>query len=192
MMSSPRPLLRDLKKPPNVVTLLRLALVPVALLLLVGERREAALAVLVLLAATDWVDGFLARRLGQVTTLGKILDPAADKVAVAALVVFLVARGELPLWGAVVVLARDVGILIGAVAMARAADDVPQAGKLGKVTAVALAVMVLVHVADWQIAEPIALWCAMIFVVLSGSMYARTTLAMRAQKSIHLNPDGEE
>jgi len=191
-MSSPRPLLRDLKKPPNVVTLLRLALVPVALLLLVGERREAALAVLVLLAATDWVDGFLARRLGQVTTLGKILDPAADKVAVAALVVFLVARGELPLWGAVVVLARDVGILIGAVAMARAADDVPQAGKLGKVTAVALAVMVLVHVADWQIAEPIALWCAMIFVVLSGSMYARTTLAMRAQKSIHLNPDGEE
>ena len=192
MMSSPRPLLRDLKKPPNVVTLLRLALVPVALLLLVGERREAALAVLVLLAATDWVDGFLARRLGQVTTLGKILDPAADKVAVAALVVFLVARGELPLWGAVVVLARDVGILIGAVAMARAADDVPQAGKLGMVSAVALGVMVLVHVADWQIAEPIALWCAMIFVVLSGSMYARTTLAMRAQKSIHLNPDGEE
>jgi phosphatidylglycerophosphate synthase len=120
------------------------------------------------------------------------LDPAADKVAVAALVIFLVARGELPLWGAVVVLARDVGILIGAVAMVRDADNVPQAGKLGKVTAVALAVMVLVHVADWQIAEPIALWCAMILVVLSGSSYARSMLAMRAQKSIHLNPDGEE
>lgn len=192
MMSSPRPLLSDLKKSPNVVTLLRLALVPVALLLLVGERREAALAVLVLLAATDWVDGFLARRLGQVTTLGKILDPAADKVAVAALVIFLVARGELPLWGAAVVLARDVGILIGAAAMARDADDVPQAGRLGKVTAVALAVMVLVHVADWRIAEPIALWCAMILVVLSGLLYARTMLAMRARKSIHLNPDGEE
>ena len=130
--------------------------------------------------------------MGQVTTLGKILDPAADKVAVAALVIFLVARGELPLWGAAVVLARDVGILIGAVAMAREVDDVPQAGRLGKVTAVALAVMVLVHVADWRIAEPIALWCAMIFVVLSGLLYARAMLAMRARKSIHLNPDGEE
>ncbi len=105
---------------------------------------------------------------------------------------FLGARGELLLWGGAVFLAREGGSLIGAAAMGRAGDVVPQAGRLGKVTAVALAVMVLVHVADWRIAEPIALWCAMILVVLSGLLYARTMLAMRARKSIHLNPDGEE
>ncbi len=182
MTQSPRPALRDLTKLPNVVTLLRLVLVPVALVLLVGDRREAALAVLALLAATDWVDGFLARRLGQVTTLGKILDPVADKVAVAALVIFLAARGEVPVWGAIVVLARDVGILIGALALARTASDVPQAGRVGKATAVALAAMVLVHVADWQVAEPIAFWCAMTMVVLSGALYARTMLAARVRR----------
>ena len=174
-----RPVLRDLVKLPNIVTLLRLALVPVALALLIGDRRQAALATLALLAVTDWVDGFLARHLGQVTTLGKILDPFADKVAVAAFVIFLAARGELPVWGAIVVLARDAGILIGALALARTTEDVPQAGRVGKATAVALAVMVLVHVADWQVAEPIAFWCAMTLVVLSGSLYARTMLAAR-------------
>ncbi len=190
MTSFPRPLLADLRKPPNIVTLLRLALIPVALVLLVGERREAALVVLVLLAATDWVDGYLARRLGQVTTLGKILDPAADKIAVAAVVIFLVARGELPIWGAVIVLARDVGILIGAVTMVRDANDVPQAGRVGKVTAGALAVMVLVYVADWQAAEPIALWCAMALVVFSGALYARTMLAGRSRTQVGTSESG--
>jgi CDP-diacylglycerol--glycerol-3-phosphate 3-phosphatidyltransferase len=203
MTPFPRPALRDLTKLPNIVTLLRLALVPVALALLVGDRREAALAVVALLVATDWADGFLARRLGQVTTLGKILDPVADKVAVAALMIFLAVRGEVPVWGAAVVLARDIGILIGAVAMARTAADVPQAGRVGKATALALAVMVLVHVADWQVAEPIAFWCAMTLVVLSGLLYARTMMAARMReqgrgvyaqvgRKTHRNPDGGE
>ncbi len=179
MAPFPRPVLRDLVKLPNIMTLLRLALVPVVLALLIGDRRQAALATLALLAVTDWVDGFLARHLGQVTTLGKILDPLADKVAVAALVIFLATRGELPVWGAIVVLARDVGILIGALVLARTTKDVPQAGRVGKATAVALAVMVLVYVADWQVAEPIAFWCTMTLVVLSGSLYVRTMLAAR-------------
>ena len=70
--------LRDISAAPNVVSLLRIALVPVALLLLAGGMRGAAVGVLIAMAATDWLDGYLARRTARVTELGKILDPVAD------------------------------------------------------------------------------------------------------------------
>lgn len=93
---------------PNLVSLLRLALVPVfAVLIVVGED-VWALAVLAFSGFTDWLDGVLARRLHQVTRLGQMLDPAADRLFIFVTLVGLTWRDVIPWWLLVVIVARDV------------------------------------------------------------------------------------
>ena len=94
---------------PNVISVARLFLVPLFLWLLFGKD-DPALAgwVLFFVASSDWVDGYLARRLDQVTELGKILDPLADRLAVATAVVAGWIAGVLPPWFAIVLMAREV------------------------------------------------------------------------------------
>ncbi|MFE5309058.1 CDP-alcohol phosphatidyltransferase family protein [Isoptericola sp. NPDC056578] len=93
---------------PNLVSLLRLALVPVfAVLIVVGED-VWALAVLAFSGFTDWLDGVLARRLHQVTRLGQMLDPAADRLFIFVTLAGLAWRDVVPLWLLVLIVARDV------------------------------------------------------------------------------------
>jgi len=71
-------------------------------------------------ASTDWVDGYIARRTGTVSEVGKILDPVADRLVVVAVLVALVAREAFPLWAALLIIVRDVALLlVGAVALWR-------------------------------------------------------------------------
>jgi cardiolipin synthase (CMP-forming) len=93
----------------NVVTAARLASIPVFCWLLFGAGRQTAAAILLgVLGATDWVDGQLARRLHQVSTVGKVLDPAADRLLVGTAVVAVIVHGAVPLWFGVLTLAREV------------------------------------------------------------------------------------
>ncbi|GAA1409447.1 CDP-alcohol phosphatidyltransferase family protein [Oerskovia paurometabola] len=96
---------------PNTISLLRLALVPVFAVLIVRGNDEWALAVLAISGASDWLDGVLARRLDQVTKLGQMLDPAADRLFILVTLVGLAWRDVVPLWVLVVILARDVTLL---------------------------------------------------------------------------------
>ena len=172
MGDTPRLSLRDLTAPPNLVTLARIALVPVALVLLAGGHRLAAVAALLLMFVSDGLDGHLARKLGRVTELGKVLDPAADKIAVAAVLVYLVVVGEFPLWAFVLVAVRDVGIVLGGVAIVRRSRAVPQPLMVGKVAVVVLGLVVLVFAADIHVLEPAALVLCVVAVVTSGAAYA--------------------
>ena len=98
---------------PNLITLARLACLPVFLWLLFGkEDRAAAAALLAVLGITDWVDGYLARRLGQVSELGKILDPVADRLLFIVGAGGILIDGSVPTWFAVIVLVRET--LVGA------------------------------------------------------------------------------
>jgi len=92
---------------PNLVSLLRLALVPVFAVLIVVGADVWALAVLAFSGFTDWLDGVLARRLDQVTRLGQMLDPAADRLFIFVTLAGLAWRDVVPLWLLVVILARD-------------------------------------------------------------------------------------
>jgi cardiolipin synthase len=93
---------------PNAISVTRLALVPLFLWLLFGRDDTAAAAwVLFVIGSTDWVDGFVARRLDQVSEVGKILDPVADRVAVAVAVVAGLTADVLPEWLAVPLLIRE-------------------------------------------------------------------------------------
>jgi cardiolipin synthase (CMP-forming) len=106
---------------PNLLSLIRIIMIPVFVLLLLNEGTEmAGLLLLGAVVSTDWVDGYLARRTGQVSNVGKILDPVADRLAIAAALVALVVREAVPLWAALLVLVRDAVVLIaGAAVLAR-------------------------------------------------------------------------
>lgn len=93
---------------PNVLSILRLGGVPLFLWLVLGPEADGwALAVLMLAGVTDWLDGYLARRLDQYTVLGEVLDPVADRLYILAVVIGLFLRDIVPWWVVVVLPLRD-------------------------------------------------------------------------------------
>ena len=112
-MSLPHNLRREFTNLPNLITMGRVALVPFALVFIdnFSPARSFLAAMLYLgAAAGDALDGYLARSRGQVSVLGKFLDPLADKLIVTAVLVFMVALGRVPAWVVVVTIARDLAI----------------------------------------------------------------------------------
>jgi len=103
---------------PNVLTLLRIVAIPVVVLLLLSDasgeisRRAsfAAFTIFVTAAVTDLFDGYIARRYGMITDVGKLLDPLADKLLVCAAMIMLIPLGRVPAWMAVIVVAREIGV----------------------------------------------------------------------------------
>lgn len=94
---------------PNVITLVRLLCIPLFLWLLFGQREQTAAAILLgLLGATDWVDGYVARRYNQVSTIGKVLDPTADRLLVGTAVISVLVYGAAPLWFGIATIVREV------------------------------------------------------------------------------------
>ncbi len=98
---------------PNVITISRLALLPVAIYLAVGRRQYIAATVLIaFIGSTDFLDGYLARRLNQVSELGKIIDPSADRIVILSIGVTAFIEGWIPWYLAVIVLFREIAISI--------------------------------------------------------------------------------
>ena len=96
-----------------MLSILRLLLVPVFLVLLVNDQFLWALIVLAFASFTDWLDGQIARRFGQETNLGKLLDPSADMLFIFATLIGLTLNGNIPAWLAIVIVLRDVLMLVG-------------------------------------------------------------------------------
>jgi len=120
---------------PNVITLVRLLCIPIFLWLLFGLHRQTAAAVLLaVLGATDWVDGYVARRYGQVSTFGKVLDPTADRLLVGTAVIAIMVYGAVPLWFGIATIAREVlvsAMVVLLATMGAARIDVLWVGKAG-------------------------------------------------------------
>src|SRR5688500_14819233 len=106
---------------PNAVTLIRLACLPLFLYLLFGrDDRSSAAWLLAAIGATDWLDGYLARRLHQVSTFGKVLDPTADRLVFLVGAVALLIDGSVPRWFAIATLVREGFVAMVALALAAA------------------------------------------------------------------------
>lgn len=126
-------LAREARSLPNILTLLRVASVPVLVWTMLADHAAAALVLFVTAALSDGLDGLLARLLNQRTTLGAYLDPIADKLLTLAALTALCADGLLPWWMLVVVLWRDGGIVVAALALRVTGREVPAAPtRLGK------------------------------------------------------------
>ncbi|MCA1830681.1 MAG: CDP-alcohol phosphatidyltransferase family protein [Actinomycetota bacterium] len=119
---------------PNLLTFFRLALIPVFLWLAIGPKNiAAALAVALVGFGTDLIDGRIARRFGQISRLGILLDPLADRLALAAGGVIFIVDKLAPVWAVVVVLGRDaLLVLIGAPILRARQISIPPVSRLGK------------------------------------------------------------
>lgn len=119
---------------PNLLTLGRIAAIPVLVVLLLSDTRQSgfwAAAVFGLAAITDWLDGWLARKWEVVTVLGKFLDPLADKLIVMAALIMLIPLGRVPAWAVFLILAREM-VVTGLRSIASSEGIVIAASDLGK------------------------------------------------------------
>ncbi len=117
---------------PNAISFIRLIMVPVFLWLLVTGDDGAALTVLIIATASDFIDGLIARNFDQVTRLGMYLDPLSDRLFIAASVIGLAARGLIPLPLLAVILARDIMLLSVVLYRRLRIGDFPQVTFVGK------------------------------------------------------------
>ncbi|MGI8616675.1 MAG: CDP-alcohol phosphatidyltransferase family protein [Actinomycetota bacterium] len=124
---------------PNVLSLARIVLIPVFSWLTANERtRLWGILLFAVVVSTDWVDGYVARRTGQVSELGRILDPVADRLAIGAGLVTFVISGIFPFWGAVLILLRDVAILLGGAVVLWGRDIRVEVRWIGKIATASL------------------------------------------------------
>lgn len=118
---------------PNVISIVRLCLIPVFVWLLLSRHdRRGASYLLAALGSTDWVDGWIARRFDQGSTLGKIIDPVADRLLLATGIGAIVIDGSVPRWLGILVVVREVLIslvVVGLAALGAKRIDVQWAGK---------------------------------------------------------------
>ncbi len=175
---------------PNALSVIRLLLIPVFLWLLFGrENRHAAAWLLAVLCASDWVDGYIARHFDQVSQLGKILDPTADRILLGVGGVAIIVDGSIPAWVGILALARELavgvaGIVLGLMGARRI--DVLLVGKAGNFLLMLAFPLFLASNPDggapWhEVARPLAWLCALPGLVLSYySAYRYVPLAKDA------------
>jgi len=164
---------------PNAVTLSRIFLVPVLVtLLLTNYSAPIAAAVFLAASLTDFLDGYLARSRNQITTLGMLLDPVADKLLVSSAFIALVELDLVPAWMVVVIVGREFAItgLRSIAASQGFTIDASELGKL-KMGAQVAAITMLILGPEYPVlmeVGKIALWMVVLFAIWSGVVYFRT------------------
>ncbi|GAB3667376.1 hypothetical protein GCM10027589_33180 [Actinocorallia lasiicapitis] len=163
----------------NALTVLRLILVPpFVVLMLVPDGlgwRNAALAVFLVAAVSDWLDGHLARTQNISTKFGALWDPIADKALTGAAFVCLSVLGELWWWVTIVILVREIGITLLRIPLDKRGVDV-SAGLAGKAKTALQMVALTVFISPRETLLPMMMGAALIATVLSGLMYLREAL----------------
>lgn len=117
---------------PNVLTMLRIALIPVFVILYANSMPKAALVVFLLASFTDYLDGYLARKLNQITPFGKLMDPLADKIMVLTAFLCQTISGVMPVSAFVIVALKELALVLGGVFML-GKDIVVYSNMMGKV-----------------------------------------------------------
>jgi CDP-diacylglycerol--glycerol-3-phosphate 3-phosphatidyltransferase len=160
----------------NGLSLARLVLlVPITLLLLDngGAAPVTAIVLICLGWLSDGLDGMAARRLGQISELGKILDPVADKIFALVLLIVLTTARDFPVWLLILFIPRDLAILWGGLYLARRRKTVEQSGLWGKITTNLLMATVVAYLANWTFIMPWLLASVVFSAVISTWQYAR-------------------
>lgn len=165
---------------PNLITISRICLVPVFIIVFscpTGLRTILAAVIFTIAALTDLIDGYLARRLDQVTRLGKFLDPIADKILVIAALVMLVDFDRVAAWIAIVIIGRELAVT-GFRAIASSSGVVIAADQSGKYKMVIQTISIVFLILDYKrgavdlaLWGTYLLWISMIMAVLSAVRY---------------------
>ena len=180
---------------PNALTLLRVLIVPVFIYFLssktplglpLGDRALIAALLFFFASMTDWLDGYIARKTGQITKLGKLFDPIADKLLTSSALILLVAlNNQVPAWIAIIIVGREFAVT-GLRAAASSEGHVIPADRGGKVKMVFQTIAIIALFLSMEINSIrnlsnigldvyligiVSLWIAMAFAVISGVQY---------------------
>ncbi|MBB6732304.1 CDP-alcohol phosphatidyltransferase family protein [Cohnella zeiphila] len=155
---------------PNMLTMSRFVMIPLFLALYFNDHSVTALLVVLLAGLTDLLDGYIARRSGQITTTGIMLDPLADKLMMLSVIAALLVGGEIP-WAAAILMAiREVGMIASSAFFHfRGMKTVP-ANVFGKVTTAVYYLAIMLLFLD-QPGGVAVLWCAVVLSFLTTGVY---------------------
>lgn len=170
----------------NLITIVRLLMVPVFFSVLLrdsGRSRMAAFVIYAIAASTDWIDGQIARRTHTVTNVGKILDPLVDRMLLAAGVLGLYVIGELPLWIPVVLVLRDVYLLYGSYILERHHIRLPVT-YIGKVTTAVLLTGFSSLIAGWPVIGGRVFGIWFVYIGTALSLLAAIGYTARASRAL--------
>ena len=185
-MPAPGPAVSDrILTIPNLLSAIRVLLVPVFLVLVLAEQDFAALVVIIISSASDYLDGVIARRFDQMTRLGQLLDPAADRLFILAAVIALAVREVVPWWLVAVIVGRDVMLVVLGLVLAQHRYGPLPVHHLGKLATFALFYALPIFVLGQAfpevraVSDPLgwafALWGAFLY-WWAGALYLRQTL----------------
>ena len=156
---------------PNALSLLRLLLaIPISIAL---WHNQTALAVSlgVLAMLTDYLDGYFARKYNQISEMGKILDPLADKVMVISLFIILTLMGRIPLWLTIMVFARDILIMLGGIYLKKKLNYVVPSNQTGKWTVFIIALYIIYKALDFSYFDNYIIALIAVMLVISFTQY---------------------
>ncbi len=155
---------------PNVLTISRFLLIPVYIFLYFSDHHVAAFVILVVAGATDVLDGYLARKNGQITQIGSMLDPLADKSMMIVVVLSLLFSGKIEWSAAIAIFIRDAGMIAGSAFFYFRGKQTVPANALGKLTTVLFYMAILFLVFEFQFAK-VYLWGVISFSFLTSFIY---------------------
>jgi len=171
--------LREFLYPANLLTLARLLMLPAAIhYMRQPDGRMRAMAVFGIAMATDVLDGPVARMRHEVSPLGKVLDPIADKLMINTTAVALSQTREFPWWATSMLMTRDLAILLGGMLVYRHQAEITVAHPAGKLTTVALAAAMLLYLADGPRSGRPALYAALVPFGASLVVYGKSFLEL--------------
>ncbi len=175
---------------PNVLSLIRLAALPLVYIDLTSGREGRALVVLLVIVWSDYFDGYLARKLDQVSRIGRLFDPISDRILMLVVGIGMIVADILPLWAVVVMLARDAVIVAGgALLMSRDGDpptvsDLGKAATFGLMTALPLFILArAIEVATLRGSAWVVFGASIVLYYLSAGQYVMVTVRELRERS---------
>ena len=166
---------------PNLITLLRLFLLPFVFYFFLKDTSSAFIIALILISLvyfSDMIDGWVARKLNQESDLGKILDPLVDKLAIGAVTIYTVIYKGFPLWALILILSKDILILLGGWYLLRKKKVVPQPNKWGKYTVALWGVILFFYLIELSFWKELLLWVGVVMILISFFSYFKIFLSI--------------
>ncbi len=172
---------------PNRLTILRVLLIPVFLVALYMGYRYLAVGIFIFASATDWLDGYIARKYNLITNFGKFMDPLADKLLVSAAIIAMIELNLLASWIVIILISREF-IITGFRLVAASNNLVIAAGFWGKIKTVTQMAMIIVVLIDLPYAPAmylgqILIWGSVIFTIVSAVEYVVKNIHVLKEQS---------
>ena len=172
------------KNIPNALSILRIIMVVPFIYALIYEDKFGMILILSTILASDYIDGYLARKWNAVSDLGRILDPLADKFAITSVGVVLIFLRGFPVWLALAMIARDAGILLAGLYMIRRDLPIPVSNNLGRITVGVFAAAMIIFLFRLNILKTPIVIISAFMLILSWLSYGRTFLKAISSSSV--------